>query len=388
VLRTVKELFKAQYLMKRLKDEEEKEKEDRLERRKRLERGWKEKRNHYQKIRWASEWLAEVAIEQAVTTGHSLVRGRMTSLVMDLVDEVVEKGTSRASCGLDTNIQKKERLRRAERKMECLVRNLETLWTVMGAGVPGGESFQEPHLGVMAGKRKREPDRDEIESLNDQIKVLTVDLSRLELNKINIKIKVDPPEVSNEGRDSTTFCKPVASPVADMIHKFESMRGIAVQKDGRNFVKKSPVKDLIQIFEKDDEDMKNVMANFDCEKNVSVNNLNDPARKIAKPAEENSVPDGRKMKKKVWMRLKSGLFGWKMVTVKPAVAETSHTSITKSKAGQSEVKKISNNIIFKKWRLTAGGGVGRVQHSELPVKQTLEIGKLNNKAGGKSGDKK
>ena len=107
-----------------------------------------------------------------------------------------------------------------------------------------------------------------------------------------------------------------------MIHKFESMRTIAVQKGGRNIVKKSPVKDLIKVLEKDNEDMKNVMANFDCEKNVSLNNMNDPARKIAKPAEENSVPDGRKVKKKAWMRLKSGLFGWKMVTVKPAVAET------------------------------------------------------------------
>ena len=108
-----------------------------MERRKRLERESKEKRNHYQKIRWASEWLEEVVIEQSVNTGHSLVRGRMTSLVVDLVDDVVEKGTSRASCGLDTNIQaeeeqksqqeEKERLRRAERKIYCLVRNMETL---------------------------------------------------------------------------------------------------------------------------------------------------------------------------------------------------------------------------------------------------------------------
>ena len=130
-----------------------------MERRKRLERESKEKRNHYQKIRWASEWLEEVVIEQSVNTRHSLVRGRMTSLVVDLVDDVVEKGTSRASCGLDTNIQaeeeqksqleEKERQRRVEKKMECLVRNLETLWTVMEAGVPGGGSFQEPHLGMM-----------------------------------------------------------------------------------------------------------------------------------------------------------------------------------------------------------------------------------------------
>ena len=42
------------------------------------------------------------------------------------------------------------------------------------------------------------------------------------------------------------------------------------------------------------------------------------------------------------------LFGRKMITVKPAVAETSHTSNTKYKAGQSEVKKTYPTILFSK----------------------------------------
>ena len=76
--------------------------------------------------------------------------------------------------------------------------------------------------------------------------------------------------------------------------------------------------------------------------------------------------------------MKSGLFGWKMITVKPAVAETSHTSIRISNklglSSQSKVKKISNNTTFEKWGLTAGGdGLGeRGQCSELPVKQDLD----------------
>ena len=105
---------------------------------------------------------------------------------------------------------------------------------------------------------------------------------------------------------------------------------------------------------------------------------------MTKPAEESSVPDGRKVKKKVWMRLKSGLFGWKVITVKPGpVSKTSHTTIMKSVAGQSEVKKISNSNILEKWRLTARVGGGG-QDSELPDKRNFE---LNNKTGGKSGGK-
>ena len=123
-------------------------------------------------------------------------------------------------------------------------------------------------------------------------------------------------------------------------------------------------------------------------KNVSMGKANIPACGMTTPAEENSVPDGRKeKKKKVWMRLKSGLFGWKVISVKPGpVSKTSHTSTMKSAVGQSEVKKISNSNILEKWRLTArvGGGVGEGgQNSELPDKQNFE---LNNKTVGKSGD--
>ena len=72
---------------------------------------------------------------------------------------------------------------------------------------------------------------------------------------------------------------------------------------------------------------------LDC-KTVGMSKPNVPACGKTKPAEESSVPDGRKVKKKVWMRLNSGPFGWKVITVKPGpVSKTLHTSNIKSKAG-------------------------------------------------------
>ena len=178
--------------------------------------------------------------------------------------------------------------------------------------------------------------------------------------------------------------------MADTIIKFENMNKISVEKDGSQYVIKSPVKDLISLFEKN---VDCVVEGADCSnvqeyKNVRMGKANIPACGMTKPAEESSVPDGRKVKKKVWMRLKSGLFGWKVITVKPGpVSKTLHTSNMKSTAGQIEVKKISNSNILEKWRLTArvgGGGGEGGQDSELPDKRNFE---LNNKTGGKSGGK-
>ena len=191
--------------------------------------------------------------------------------------------------------------------------------------------------------------------------------------------------MKNYDGDGTTTCKPAASPVADTIIKFENMNKISVEKDGSQYVIKSPVKDLISLFEKN---VDCVVEGADCSnvqeyKNVRMGKANIPACGMTKPAEESSFPDGRKVKKKVWMRLKSGLFGWKVITVKP-VSRTSHTTIMKSLVGQSEVKKISNSNILEKWRLTARVGGGGGQDSELPGKRNFE---LNNKTGGKSGNK-
>ena len=203
VLTTVKELFQARKLKKRLQEEDELEKEERMERRKRLEKGWKEKRNHFQNNRSAAEWLDDTVIEQTVANGHCNVMGRVSSLVMELVDQALEDGTTRASCGLETMTQPDEkqrnwqenigRLERAERKRKFLMKEIETLWTAMEADGPGSENS------LVAGKRKREPDRDEVGNLEELIKKLTEDLEKLELDRntkqvSSFKFELDPPE--------------------------------------------------------------------------------------------------------------------------------------------------------------------------------------------------
>ena len=122
---------------------------------------------------------------------------------MELVDQALENGTTRASCGLETMTQPDEkqrnwqenigRLERAERKRKCLMKELETLWTAMEADGPGSENS------LVAGKRKREPDRDEVDNLEEMIKKLTEDLEKLELDRrtkqvSSFKFELDPPE--------------------------------------------------------------------------------------------------------------------------------------------------------------------------------------------------
>ena len=104
------------------------------------------------------------------------------------------------------------------------MQELEALWTAIEAEVPGSKNFHEPHLGEVAGKRKREPDREEVDNLDELIVKLTEELAKLELdNKIksNFKYKLDPPKrVGNEAGDGTSMRKPAASPVTDIIKKF------------------------------------------------------------------------------------------------------------------------------------------------------------------------
>ena len=97
---------------------------------------------------------------------------------------------------------------------------------------PGSENS------LVAGKRKREPDRDEVDNLEELIKKLTEDLEELELDKNSkqvsrFRFELDPPEsVKNDDEDSIITCKPAASPVAYIINKFENMNKISVKKDG------------------------------------------------------------------------------------------------------------------------------------------------------------
>ena len=79
--------------------------------------------------------------------------------------------------------------------------------------------------------------------------------------------------------------------------------------------------DKIKIFEKEDGQEQQT----DTHNMVTVVNTNSNASNITmkKPMKENCIPDGRKIvKKRVWTKLKSGLFGWKTLPSKPTHSST------------------------------------------------------------------
>jgi hypothetical protein len=55
----------------------------RLDWRQTLEMRWRGKKEHYGRLRWAKEWLIEMAVEPAVTAATNHALGTVLSLVID-----------------------------------------------------------------------------------------------------------------------------------------------------------------------------------------------------------------------------------------------------------------------------------------------------------------
>ena len=66
------------------KQQAELEKEERLERKRRQEIRWIEKRDHHARLRWAKEWLLEKVVIQAEQEGHQQVVQRDGELAREL----------------------------------------------------------------------------------------------------------------------------------------------------------------------------------------------------------------------------------------------------------------------------------------------------------------
>ena len=87
--RTIKDLFRNQEGKQADLEMDNLDREMRLASKKRLEMRWRRKKEHYGRLRWAQEWLIEMAVEPAVTAGTDHVWGTVSSLVMDLVTEAM-----------------------------------------------------------------------------------------------------------------------------------------------------------------------------------------------------------------------------------------------------------------------------------------------------------
>ena len=71
------------------KQEAELEKEERLDRKRRQEIRWTEKRDHHARLRWAKGWLLEKVVLQAEQEGHQQVLERAGELARELVESAI-----------------------------------------------------------------------------------------------------------------------------------------------------------------------------------------------------------------------------------------------------------------------------------------------------------
>ena len=146
------------------------------------------------------------------------------------------------------------------------------------------------------------------------------EISRLEKILTNLELGDEMNKLTLPTRDGWK-----KSPVKELINIFENKLSMTrspsnSQDNSRQEVGRIKF-DKIKIFEKEDGQEQQT----DTHNMVTVVNTNSNASNITmkKPMKENCIPDGRKIvKKRVWTKLKSGLFGWKTLPSKPTHSST------------------------------------------------------------------
>ena len=81
----VKDMFNAKKISIEKVEIDRLVKEERLDKKKRLQQGWKAKKAHHERLHWSKEWLIDTAVREATVLGHAGVRKCVSSLVEDLM---------------------------------------------------------------------------------------------------------------------------------------------------------------------------------------------------------------------------------------------------------------------------------------------------------------
>ena len=273
------------------------EKEERLERKRRIENSWKGKRTHYDHLRWARELLDGQVLNKVMKEGrdqdetpgtknekiHSegwrdepegVRRARTTGgtvhqtsqEVKEIIpagrkpaeDQEVGAGEDKVSQtgwkGGDMFWNKVKRLERARQQRDRLISELEEVWSLMEDGMPGLETELEPNLmedgSQTSRKRKREASRaEEIMRLEEELNQVRISLEEWQLEAKDEMTGSKP----NEEKDSLKIQEIIItkSPVKDMILKFEENLASNItdmKKSNSKIMVKSPIKLLIEKY--------------------------------------------------------------------------------------------------------------------------------------------
>ena len=141
LLRTVKEMFKAKELEAIKLEEERIDRERRLENKRRLEIGWKQKRKHYQLRKLALEWIIEFPVAGAGQEGAEKVEKTVKLFMEDLVQIVISVQERKSSAQMERKkkankkrekcLDRLKRKEKAEAQREALMAKLEAGWAAM-----------------------------------------------------------------------------------------------------------------------------------------------------------------------------------------------------------------------------------------------------------------
>ena len=351
----IKSMFANQNLKKMKRMEEDLLKEERLESKRRLEIRWKKMRTHAANLRWVREWVESKIIIPVLEECRRLEEmARMKTALecsADIMDGVVREVEVRHDCGYSPACPG---------------------WFCMGMveldhqhdppNIPTGRK-EDPSTGGEQSVQRTGNSGQEKDNIPNGRTGLKMVIGETIPGGWNLGQKKD--NIPN-GR---TGLKRGREPSEE---RKNSKNSLYVEQIKNIKLRKSPVKDLIHTFE--------LMAR---------KNLEEHSTKIEdKPADLKTctqevkpiIPVGRTEKlppaKKVWTKLKSGLFGWKLIA-QPTKPSKGFKPSTSGKVGTvkmgSQMNKTSETRQIKPPKILFFRGGGRW------VQVLVKIGKYTNK---------
>ena len=126
-----------------------------MESKRRMDTSWREKRNPYDLLRWAKEWLTGPVLEQVTLAGRKIMEDTVMGVVEDIVGTIVQTSQEISASRMDRlakqarkNQDYQDRMRRlenAEKARNKLLKDLEEIWSFLEDGMPEMETDLEPH---------------------------------------------------------------------------------------------------------------------------------------------------------------------------------------------------------------------------------------------------
>jgi hypothetical protein len=296
-MNTINSMFAKQNLVADNQHQANLLREERLESKRRMELKWKDKKRHNQLRTWARDWLVEMIVEPAEDLGRVIVTNRMDEILEDLTMSAIKRSDQNTSARLE----KQARLDRAREQREVLTVYLDRWWTSLEGGVPEMETSLEPHYTQKGLKRHRDlskTDRARRTELEDAMEMATE-----VVKDIMAEVGVRHDCGMSTACPAWYCCSQVKK--ADLERRINNLSKLI-----DDLTLKDPELEYIRdIIEHIPPTKKEITR-----KVLELGKLSEGGVEpdLGTGRRENVKPIKPPSKRKIWTRLKSGLFGWKV----------------------------------------------------------------------------